>query len=51
MYGVLRLVQRGGVWVSCGPVQSPPHCTKRNSLPINGQCTNFILYTIIASGL
>jgi len=33
---LLRLVQRGG-----GPApQAPPRCTKRNSLPINGQCTN-----------
>ena len=23
----------------CGPAQSPPCCTKCNSLPINGQCT------------
>ena len=26
--------------VRSGPAQSPPHCTKRNSPPINGQCTN-----------
>jgi len=25
-----------------GPVQAPPRCTKCNSPPINGQCTNFI---------
>jgi len=23
-----------------GPAQSPPRCTKCNSPPINGQCTN-----------
>jgi len=27
-----------------GPAQSPPRCTKCNSPPINGQCTNFILF-------
>ena len=27
----------------CGPTQSPPCCTKCNSPPIDGQCTNFIL--------
>jgi len=26
-----------------GPAQAPPHCTKYNSPPINGQCTNFVL--------
>jgi len=26
-------------WVGCGPTQSPPHCTKRNGPPTNGQCT------------
>jgi len=28
-------------WVGCGPAQSPPRCTKCNSPPINGQCTNY----------
>ena len=27
---------------SWGPAQSPPRCTKCNSPPINGRCTNFI---------
>ena len=27
-----------------GPTQAPPHCTECNSPPINGQCTNFILF-------
>ena len=41
MGGLLHLVQRGGAWVGCGPAQqSPPRCTKCNSPPINGQCTN-----------
>jgi len=26
--------------------QSPPRCTERNSPPINGQCTNFILFDV-----
>jgi len=29
----VTLVQRGGAWVSCGPTQSPPRCTQRNSPP------------------
>jgi len=35
-----------GAWVGCGPAQSPPRCTKFNSPPINGQCTNFILFDV-----
>ena len=33
-------------WVGCGSVQSPPRCTKCNSPPINGQCTNFMLFDV-----
>jgi len=40
----VTLVQRGGTWAGCGPAQSPPRCTKCNSPPINGQCTNFMLF-------
>jgi len=40
MGGLSHLEQRGGAWAGCGPVQSPPRCTKCNSPPINGQCTN-----------
>jgi len=40
MGGLLYLVQRGRAWAGCGPAQSPPWCTKCNSTPINGQCTN-----------
>ena len=29
-----------------GTAQSPPRCTKCNSPPINGQCTNFILFDV-----
>ena len=38
----VTFVQRGGAWAGCGPAQSPPHCTKCNSPPINGQYINFI---------
>jgi len=37
---LLHLVQRGGDWAGPQPAQAPPGCTKRNSPPINGQCTN-----------
>ena len=40
MGGLLHLVQREEAWAGCGPAQSPPRCTKCNSPPINGQCTN-----------
>jgi len=40
MGGLLHLVQRGGDWAGPQPAQSPPRCTKCNSPPINGQCTN-----------
>jgi len=33
-------VQQGWDWAGPQPAQAPPHCTKRNSPPINGQCTN-----------
>jgi len=29
-----------------GPAQYPPRCTKCNNPPINGQCTNFILFDV-----
>jgi len=28
------------------PTQAPPRCTKCNSPPINGQCTNFVLFAV-----
>ena len=28
------------------PVQAPPHCTKCNSPPINGQCTNIVIFDV-----
>jgi len=45
MGGLLHLVQRGGVWAGWGHTQSPPHSTKCNSPPINGQCTNHCIAT------
>ena len=40
MGGLLHLVQRGGDWAGMQPAQAPTRCTKCNSPPINGQCTN-----------
>ena len=40
MGGLLHLIQRGRAWAGCGPAQSTLRCTKYNSPPINGQCTN-----------
>jgi len=37
---LLHMVQRGGVWAGPQPAQTPLRCTKCNSLPINGLCTN-----------
>jgi len=34
------------VYYSEDPAQSPPRYTKCNSPPINGQCTNFILFDV-----
>ena len=41
MGGLLHLVQQGVAWAGRGFAQSPLHCTKCNSPPINSQCTNF----------
>ena len=46
MGGLLHLVQQGRAWAGWGPAQSPPCCTKCNVPPINGQCTNFILFDV-----
>jgi len=53
MSGLLDLVQQGGAWAGCSPFQSPPCCTKCNTPPIDGQCTNHIIRcgTITASEL
>ena len=41
-----NLVQIRRAWVGCGSTQALPRCTKCNSPPINGQCTNFILFDV-----
>ena len=46
MGGLLHLIQRGGDWAGPQPAQAPPRCTKCNGPPINGQCTNFILFDV-----
>jgi len=38
--GLLHLVHRWGDWAGPQPAQVPLCCTKSNSPPINGQCTN-----------
>jgi len=40
MGGLLHLVQRRGDWEGPQPAQAHPRCTKCDSPPINGQCTN-----------
>jgi len=46
MGGLLHLVQQGGDWAGPQPAQALPRCTKCNSPPINGQCTNFVLFDV-----
>ena len=48
MGGLLHLVQRGGDWAGPQPTQAPPRCTKCNSPPINGQCTNHCIAVSVA---
>ena len=38
---LLHLVQRGEDWAEPQPAQAHPRCTKCNSPPVNGQCTNY----------
>ena len=40
MGGLLHLVQQGEDWAGPQPAQAHPRCTKYNSPPIKGQCTN-----------
>ena len=44
----VTLLQRGAAWAGPQPqpAQAPPRCTKCNSPPINGQCTNFVLFDV-----
>jgi len=46
MGGLLHLVQQGGDLAGPQPAQVPPCCTKCNSPPINGQCTDFVLFDV-----
>jgi len=46
MGGLLHLVQRRGDWTGLQPAQAPPRCTKCNSPPINGHCTNFVIFDV-----
>ena len=46
---MLPLVQRGGDWSGPQPAQSPPRCTKCNSPPINGLCTNHCIAVLLCS--
>ena len=43
----VHLVQWGRAWAGCGPTQTPPRCTKCNSPPTNGQCTNHCIAIMI----
>jgi len=45
MGGLLHLVQQGA-WAGCGPAQYTRRCTKCNSPPISGQCTNLIVFDV-----
>ena len=47
MGGLLHLAQQGRERVGVQPAQSPPHCTKCDSPPINGQCTNHCICCVM----
>ena len=38
--------ERRGAWADCGPAQAASRCTKCNSPPNSGRCTNFILFDV-----
>ena len=48
---LLHLVEQGGDWAGPQPTQAPPHCTKCNSPPINGQYTNHCINVYWSIGL
>ena len=50
MGGLLHLVQRRVDWSGPQPAQDPPRCTKCNSPPINGQCTNNRIAVLLYNG-
>jgi len=41
---LLHLVQQGGDWAGPQLAQALLRCIKYNSLSINDQCTNFVLF-------
>jgi len=41
---LLHLVQQQVSWLGCGLARSYPRYTKCNSPPIDGRCTNLILF-------
>ena len=41
-FGTARRIELGGPQ----PSRAAPRCTKCNSPPVNGQCTNFILFDV-----
>jgi len=45
---LLHLVQRWGTWAGPPPAQAHPRCTKCNSPPVNGQCTNHRIAVSVA---
>jgi len=49
MGALLRLVQRGENWVGPQSVQALPRCTKCNSPPVSGQCTNHRVVQVLCS--
>jgi len=51
MDGLLHLVQRKGDWAEPQPAQDSRRCTKSNSPPINGQCTNHSIAAVLVCPL
>ena len=47
----IHFVQRRGDWAGPQPAQARPRCTKCNSPPINGQCTNHRIAGMSLCGL
>jgi len=43
---IFGTARRGMGGLGPRPAKSPPRCTKCDSPPINGQCTNFILFDV-----
>jgi len=45
---IVLYIEEGPGWAAASPLQSPPRCTKCNSPPINGQCTNHAIWWSVA---